>query len=93
MFSTGPSTLSGTLMFTLYTGDNCGTTSGAPVAGQQYTVNVTNAASGSKFSTSNQTFKVKAADAGSYSWLVQYDDNVLADPADRCETSTLSITD
>ena len=56
-------------------------------------MNVTNAASGSKFSTSNQTFKVKAADAGSYSWLVHYDDNVLADPADRCETSTLSITD
>jgi hypothetical protein len=90
---TGPGTLSGTLTFTLYTGDNCGKTSGATVAGQQYTVNVTNAASGSKFSTSNETFTVEAADAGSYSWLVHYDDNVLADPADRCETSTLSITD
>jgi hypothetical protein len=90
---TGPGTLSGTLTFTLYTGDNCGETSGAPVDGQEYTVNVTNAASGSEFSTSNETFTVKAADAGSYSWLVHYDDNVLADPADRCETSTISITD
>jgi hypothetical protein len=90
---TGPSNLNGTLTFTLYTGDNCGVTSGAAVPSQQYVVTVTNAASGSTFSTSNTTFDVVAANAGSYSWLVHYDDNVLADPDDRCEKSTVSITD
>jgi hypothetical protein len=90
---TGDANLNGTLTFTLYTGDNCGATSGAPVTGQSYTVNVLDATSGSEFSTSNETFTVKAADAGSYSWLVHYDDNTLADPADRCETSSVSITD
>jgi hypothetical protein len=90
---TGPSNLNGTLTFTLYTGDNCGVTSGAAVPNQQYVVTVTNAASGSTFSTSNTTFDVVAANAGSYSWLVHYDDDVLADPDDRCEKSTVSITD
>ena len=89
---TGPSNLNGTLTFTLYTGDNCGVTSGAPVPNQQYVVPVTNAASGSTFSTNNTTFDVVAANAGSYSWLVHYDD-VLADPDDHCEKSTVSITD
>lgn len=90
---TGPSNLNGMLTFTLYTGDNCGLTSGAPVPNQQYVVTVSNAASGSTFPTSNTSFKVTTANAGSYSWLVHYDDNVLADPDDRCETSTVSITD
>jgi hypothetical protein len=90
---TGDTNLNGTLTFTLFTGDNCGVTSGAPVSGQQYVVAVVDAPSGSEFSTSNTTFKVKAADAGSYSWLVSYDDDVLNDPDDRCETSTLTITD
>jgi hypothetical protein len=89
---TGPTNLSGTLTFQLYTGSTCAT-GGTPVAGQLYTVPVSNAASGSTFSTSNTTFKVRDANEGSYSWLVTYDDNVLADPAPRCETSTLTITD
>jgi hypothetical protein len=87
---TGPTNLTGTLTFKLYTGDNCGATSGAPVANQEYIVPVNNAASGSTFSTSNTTFKVKAS--ASYSWLVTYVDNVLGDPAPHCEKSTLSIT-
>ena len=87
---TGPTNLTGTLTFQLYTGDNCGATSGAPVAGQEYIVPVNNAASGSTFSTSNTTFKVKAS--ASYSWLVTYNDNTLGDPAPHCEKSTLTIT-
>jgi hypothetical protein len=90
---TGDTNLTGTLTFTLYTGNNCGATSGAAVAGQQYIVPVSNAVSGSTFSTSNQTFKVTTSNAGAYSWKVTYDDNNLQDPAPRCEVSTVSITD
>ncbi|MDP9331128.1 MAG: hypothetical protein M3P11_10890 [Actinomycetota bacterium] len=89
---TGDANLNGTLTFTLYHGNNCGVTSGTAVSGQQYTVTVTNAASGSTFPTSNTTFKVRAANAGNYSWLVHYDDTTLTDPTDRCETSNVSIT-
>jgi len=87
---TGPVNLNGTLTFQLYTGDNCGATSGSAVSGQQYTVTVTNAASGSTFSTSNTTFKVSAS--ASYSWLVTYDDTTLNDPAPKCEKTSLTIT-
>jgi hypothetical protein len=87
---TGPVNLNGTLTFQLYSGDNCGATSGSAVSGQLYTVTVTNKASGSTFSTSNTTFKVTAG--ASYSWKVTYDDNVLTDPAPSCEKSTLTIT-
>jgi hypothetical protein len=34
-----------------------------------------------------------AVNAGDYSWLVTYDDDVLADPDPVCETSTVSVTD
>jgi hypothetical protein len=90
---TGPSNLTGTLTFTLFTGDNCGATSGAAVPGQEYIVPVVNAPSGTDFSTGNTTFVVDASNQGSYSWLVHYDDDNLTDPADECETSTVSITD
>ncbi len=90
---TGDTNLNGTLTFTLYTGDNCGATSGTPVSGQQYVINVVDAASGSDFSTSNTTFTVDASSAGAYSWLVHYVDDNLTDPPDVCETSTVSITD
>jgi len=90
---TGDTNLNGTVTFQLYTGDNCGETDGAAVTGQQYTVPVSNAPSGSEFHTSNTTFKVKAADAGKYSWLVTYDDTKLADPDPVCESSDLSISD
>ena len=87
---TGPTNLTGTLTFQLYTGDNCGATSGAAVAGQLYTIPVNNAPSGSTFSTSNLTFKVKAS--ASYSWLVTYNDNTLGDPPASCkEDTTLTI--
>jgi len=89
---TGDANLNGTLTFQLYTGDNCGATSGSAVANQLYTVTVTNAASGSTFSTNNATSFVQA-DSGSYSWKVTYNDNVLQDPAAKCEKTTITITD
>ena len=63
-------------------------------AGQSYSFTLANAPSPAVRSTSNATFKVTAANAGAYSWLVHYDDTILTDPApNRCETSTVSITD
>jgi hypothetical protein len=90
---TGDTNLNGTLTFQLYTGDNCGVTSGAAVPGQSYSLTLTDVPSPAIRSTSNTTFKVTAANEGAYSWLVHYDDTTLTDPPDRCETSTVSITD
>ena len=90
---TGPTNLNGTLTFQLYTGDNCGATSGAAVPGQSYRFTLANAPSPAVRSTTNTTFKVTTANEGAYSWLVHYDDTILNDPPDRCETSTVSITD
>jgi len=87
---TGDTNLNGTLTFTLYPTSDC---TGTAVTGQTYTRTVTNAASGTTFSTSNTTFKVNTANAGDYSWKVHYDDTKLQDPSDTCETSTVSVTD
>jgi hypothetical protein len=38
------------------------------------------------------TFKVSTTGATSFSWLVHYDDTTLADPADKCEKTSLTIT-
>jgi hypothetical protein len=89
---TGDTNLTGTLTFQLYTGDNCGATSGAAVAGQNYVVPVADAASGSTFSTDNTTSFLEA-DSGSYSWLVTYADDNLSSPGPSCETTTITIDD
>lgn len=92
---TGDTALHGTLTFTLYHSTDC---TGDPVVHSGFTnpetVNVpSGTTSGTEFSTSNTTFKVKASNAGDYSWKVSYDDQVLTDPPDECETSTVTITD
>jgi hypothetical protein len=91
---TGDTALTGTLTVTLYPTINC---TGTAVSGQTYTFTPSAAASGSTYTTTNTTYFVgtkpdgtAGGTAGSYSWLVQYNDNVLTDPADHCETSTLS---
>jgi hypothetical protein len=89
---TGDTNLTGTLTFQLYTGDNCGDTSGEAIDGQFYSVDVDDAASGSTFSTNNSTSFLEA-DSGSYSWLVTYDDDNLTDPDPTCETTTITIDD
>jgi hypothetical protein len=75
----------------LYTGDNCGVTSGAVVAGQLYSFNLVNEASGTPHSTSNLTYKVLAS--SSVSWLVTF---TSTDPAvqndTHCESTALTIT-
>lgn len=86
---TGDANLNGTLTFVLYNDDACGANGGTAVYSPAATT-VTNAASGSTFSTSNTTYKVSAT--GSYSWKVTYDDSVLGDPAPSCEKTSLTVT-
>jgi hypothetical protein len=81
----------------LYPTANC---TGTAVPGQSYPFTLSNTASGTAFNTTNSTFFVGTKDdgaaggaAGNYSWLVHYDDTTLTDPADRCESSNLTITD
>ncbi len=95
---TGDTALTGTLTVTLYPSINC---TGTAVPNQAYTFHPSGVASGTTYTTGNTTFFVgtnpdgtAGAAAGSYSWLVHYDDSTLTDPADHCEKSTLSpITD
>jgi hypothetical protein len=85
---TGDANLNGTLTFTLYNDLTCGQDEGT----SQYTedITVTDAASGSTFSTGNTATRVLAT--GDYSWLVHYDDTTLSDPSDSCEKTGLTIT-
>ena len=87
--------LNGTLAFQLFSGDNCGVTSGGPIAGQSYSHTLSNAASPATRATNNQTFVVTALNnAGAYSWLVTFtssDPNVLG--SSRCEKTTITIID
>lgn len=91
----GGTALNGTLTFQLYTGGNCGATSGAAVAGQNYTRTLTNAvtlADRTK-STSNTTYFV-TADA-TVSWKVTFvssDPKVTNPTSTSCEITTLDLT-
>jgi hypothetical protein len=94
---TGPTNLNGTLTVTLYPTADC---TGTAVTGQVYSTTFTNSASPQVFQTSNTSFFVgtnpdgtAGGSAPSYSWKVHYDDTILNDPTDRCEKTTLTITD
>jgi hypothetical protein len=85
--------LNGTLSIQLYTGDNCGATSGSAVSGQMYQKTLTNATSAADrtLTTNNTTFTVGASTA--VSWLVTFtssDPNVAS--SGHCESTNLTIT-
>jgi hypothetical protein len=91
--SAGGAPLNGTLSIQLYTGDNCGATSGSPVSGQLYQKTLTNATSAADrtLTTNNTTFTVTAST--SVSWKVTFtstDSNVAG--SSHCETTSLTIT-
>jgi hypothetical protein len=88
---TGDANLNGTLTFTLYDDGTCGQDGGAVVYTKSTTV--TDAASGSTFSTDNTTHKVDSSLSNSWSWLVSYSDNNLQSPSDDCESTSITITD
>lgn len=84
--------LNGTLSVQMYTGDNCGVTSGAAVAGQLYTKSLTAATSPASLTTTNTTYTVGTS--VSVSWLVTFtssDGNVSNSPG-HCEVTSLTIT-
>ncbi|HEU0244650.1 MAG TPA: hypothetical protein VFQ75_12150 [Candidatus Limnocylindrales bacterium] len=96
---TGPTgtTLSGSVTFTLYNDDSCGAGTGT----SKYTVTrnvVSDAEAGGTandrfVSTANtNVFVTVANDGTAWSWKVSYDDAVLTDPTDVCETTTPAFT-
>jgi hypothetical protein len=85
--------LNGTLSAQLYTGDNCGATSGSAVSGQLYLKTLTNATSAADrtLTTNNTTFTVSTST--SVSWLITFtssDPNVSS--SSHCESTSLTIT-
>jgi len=82
--------LTGTLSAQLFTGDNCGATSGSAVSGQLYTKTLSGTGSSGTLTTSNTTFKVTVSSA--VSWLVTFtssDPNVQG--SSHCESTSLTI--
>jgi hypothetical protein len=83
--------LNGTLSAQLFTGDNCGATSGSAVPNQMYSTTLSNAASPATLTTNNTTFKVTATTV--VSWLVTFaSSDVNVAPSFHCETTSLTIT-
>jgi hypothetical protein len=89
---TGPTALSGTVDFTLFTGSDCGAGGDDTVVYEELDVPVSGG-SPQMVSTSNTDVVVEEAGSGDYSWLVTYEDDVLADPDATCETTTITIVD
>jgi hypothetical protein len=89
--STGGGHLNGTLSIQLYTGDNCGATSGSAVSGQLYTKTLTDATSPQSLTTNNTSFTVTTST--SVSWKVTFassDPNVTG--SNHCESTSLTVT-
>jgi len=83
--------LNGTLSVQLYTGGDCGVTSGSAVGGQLYQKTLNNATSPASLTTSNTTYAVSTST--SVSWLVTFtstDPNVAS--SSHCESTSLTIT-
>jgi hypothetical protein len=93
--STNGASLNGTLSIQLYTGGNCGATSGNAVSGQLYSKTVSGTSTAS-ISSSNDAngYVVSGAGTHTVSWLVHFHstDSNVASPADHCESSSVTIT-
>jgi hypothetical protein len=88
-------TISGTLTIQLYTGNNCGATSGNAVSGQSYSsLDQTNKTTITVNSGSQTTFGVTTANSTSFSWKVVFtpDTGTFVSGSNKCETSTLTIS-
>jgi hypothetical protein len=88
--STGGTNLNGTLSFTLYSGDNCGATSGSTLRDAE-TFTLTDAASPATRVTTNSTTKVSTT--STVSWLVSFtSSDPLVGSSTHCEKTSLTIT-
>jgi hypothetical protein len=88
--STGGTNLNGTLSFTLYSGDNCGVTTGSVLRSAEV-FTLTDAASPVTRTTTNNT--VTVSDTSNVSWKVVFDssDPLVANSV-HCEKTSLTIT-
>lgn len=88
--SAGGTNLNGTLSFTLYSGDNCGATSGSVLRTAE-TFTLTDAASPATRVTTNSTTKVLST--STVSWLVEFtSSDPLVASSSHCEKTSLTIT-
>ncbi|WP_323097043.1 hemagglutinin [Intrasporangium sp. YIM S08009] len=88
--STGGTNLNGTLSFTLYSGDNCGATSGSILRDAE-TFTLTDAASPATRVTTNSLTKVSTT--STVSWLVSFTStDALVGSSTHCEKTSLTIT-
>jgi hypothetical protein len=92
--ATNGESISGTLTIQLYTGDNCGATSGSVVSGQSYTSGDTSGTTITATSGKQTTFGVDTNNAGAFSWKVVFtpDTGSFVSGSTRCEKSNLTIT-
>ena len=90
--SAGGTPLNGSLEFTLYSGDNCGETSGSTL-GYTKSYTLTNASSLAERTKSTDNASVKVLATSSVSWLVEFTStDPLVDGSSHCETTSLVIT-
>ena len=85
--------LNGTLSIQLYTGDNCGATSGGAVNGQLYQKTLTNATSAADRTVTSNNTSFTVSTSTSTSWKVTFtstDPNVA--DSSHCESTSLTIT-
>jgi len=83
--------LNGTLSAQLFTGDNCGATSGSAVSGQLYSAQLSGTGSAATLTTNNTTFKVTTST--SVSWQIVFNSTDLnVASSSHCEVTTLTIT-
>ncbi len=89
--STGGSALSGSVVFTLYTGSDCNAGNDDT---QLYTETktLTNAASPATVSTSNTAVKVTATGTSTVSWKAVYSGSAGVTGSNHCQTTSLTIT-
>ena len=86
--------ISGVLTIQLYTGDNCGATSGNPVSGITYSSGDTSGTTITVSSNKQTTFGVDTNNAGAFSWKVVFapDAGSFVSGSNHCESSNLTIT-
>jgi hypothetical protein len=83
--------LNGTLSVQLFTGNNCGVTSGSAVSGQLYSKALTGASSPATLTTTNKTFTVSSSTSVSWKVVFESSDSNVASSS-HCEVTGLTIT-
>jgi hypothetical protein len=90
--ATGGTALNGSLAFTLYSGNNCGATSGSTL-GYSKSFTLTNATSLADRTKTTDNSSVKVTSTSTVSWLVTFTStDSLVGNSSHCEVTSLTIT-